>query len=156
MMAEIVNTNVEALYEILDSLHQFQENIAPLQGELQRVFHEIDEQINEGIKRELRKVEIRQQMREQKSQMEAFYCCDTEQIHSDEETLEQMRKVILEYQQQKEVFFQLFNSFFSSEAASVDRGCYTLERCIAILEQYLGINIASNQPSKGYVKRKKY
>ena len=59
-MGDGVNTNVEALHEIKNSLVRFQERIAPLQSELTQAFQEIDEQLADGIKRKLRQIEERQ------------------------------------------------------------------------------------------------
>lgn len=44
-MGDGVNTNVEALHEIKNSLVRFQERIQPLQGDLRQAFQEIDEQL---------------------------------------------------------------------------------------------------------------
>ena len=47
-MGDGVNTNVEALYEIKNSLVRFQERISPLQSELTQAFQEIEEQLADG------------------------------------------------------------------------------------------------------------
>ena len=49
-MGNGVNTNIEALHEIKDSLVRFRERIAPLQNELTQAFQEIDEQISQNVK----------------------------------------------------------------------------------------------------------
>lgn len=49
-MGDGVNTNVEALHEIKNSLVRFQERIQPLQGDLRQAFQEIDEQLADGVK----------------------------------------------------------------------------------------------------------
>ena len=59
-MGDGVNTNVEALHEIKNSLVRFQERIQPLQGDLRQAFQEIDEQLADGVKRKMRQIEERQ------------------------------------------------------------------------------------------------
>ena len=59
-MGNGVNTNIEALHEIKDSLVRFQERIAPLQSELTQAFQEIDEQLSQSVKLKMRQLEERQ------------------------------------------------------------------------------------------------
>lgn len=58
--------------------------------------------------------------------------------------LEQLRRTVNNYNEQKNEFQHLFASFFSSEAGNADRGIATLSSCISILEQYLGTTISFN------------
>lgn len=75
-MGDGVNTNVEALHEIKNSLVRFQERISPLQGELSQAFQEIDEQLAEGIKRKLRQIEERRRKGTEEGRTDSF-ACDT-------------------------------------------------------------------------------
>lgn len=75
-MSDGVNTNVEALHEIKNSLVRFQERIVPLQGELTQAFQEIDEQLADGIKRKLRQIEERQRKGTDEGRTDSF-ACDT-------------------------------------------------------------------------------
>lgn len=176
-MDDRVNTNVEALHEIKNSLVRFQERIAPLQGEMTQVFHEIDEQLADGIKRKLRQIEERKRKGTAEGRTDSF-ACDTckgriylkitgdttncrevgcngtlhrvysdrsyssAQRNNDKEELEQLRREVNNYNQQKADFLQVFLSFFSSEAGDVNRGVASLASCISILEQYLGTDIS--------------
>ena len=58
-MGNGVNTNIEALHEIKDSLVRFQERIAPLQSELTQAFQEIDEQLSQSVKLKMRQLDKR-------------------------------------------------------------------------------------------------
>lgn len=75
-MGDGVNTNVEALHEIKNSLVRFQERIAPLQGELTQAFQKIDEQLADGVKRKLRQIEERQRKGTEEGRTDSF-ACDT-------------------------------------------------------------------------------
>ena len=71
-------------------------------------------------------------------------------------SLQTMRQVVNNYNQQKADFLQLFSSFFSSEAGDVNRGVASLASCISILEQYLGTDIlldAGYEPEEAKKKR---
>lgn len=72
-MGDEVNTNVEVLHEIKNSLVRFQERIAPLQGELTQVFQEIDEQLADSIKRKMRQIEEHQKG-SAKGRTDSFVC----------------------------------------------------------------------------------
>ena len=71
------------------------------------------------------------------------------------EELEQIRKIVSQYQQQKIEFLQLFASFFSMESSHFNESILTLSRCIDILEKYLSISfdIESTQENKKNFKR---
>lgn len=176
-MGDGVNTNIEALHEIKDSLVRFQERIAPLQGELIQAFQEIEEQLADGLKRKMRQIEERQRKGTEEGRTGTF-ACDTcggkirlrimgdtthcreagcngtlhrvytdrsyssAQRNNDREELDQIRRAVNNYNQQKVAFLQLFTMFFSSEAGNVDRGVASLSSCISILEQYLGTTIS--------------
>lgn len=73
-MADVVNTNVEALRAIKDSLIKFQERISPLQGELSRSFDEIDQQLVENYKRYERKLEERRRKGSEEGMTDSFAC----------------------------------------------------------------------------------
>lgn len=171
-----VNTNVEALHEIKNSLVRFRERITPLQGELMQTFQEIDEQLADSIKRKMRQIEERQRKGTAEGRTDSFACdicggriylkimgdtthcreagCNgtlhrvytdrsysSAQRNNDKEELEQLRRVVNNYNQQKSDFLQLFSSFFSSEVGDVNGGVASLVSCISILEQYLGTDI---------------
>lgn len=187
-MGDGVNTNVEALHEIKNSLVRFQERITPLQGELMQAFQEIDEQLADGINRKMRQIEERQRKGTAEGRTDSF-ACDTckgrihlkimgdtthcreagcngtlhrvytdrsyssAQRNNDKEELEQLRRVVNNYNQQKADFLQLFSSFFSSEAGDVNRGVASLASCISILEQYLGTDISIDAESENSKKK---
>lgn len=70
--------------------------------------------------------------------------------------LEQLRRTVNNYNEQKNEFQHLFASFFSSEAGNADRGIATLSSCISILEQYLGTTISFNADlEQGDAKKKR-
>lgn len=176
-MGDGINTNVEVLHEIKNSLVRFQERTQPLLGELTQTFQAIDEQLADGIKRKMRQIEERQRKGTEEGRTDSF-ACDTcpgrirlkiqgdtthcreagcsgtlhrvytdrtyssAQRNNDKEELEQIRRVVNNYNQQKADFLQLFSSFFSSEAGDVNRGVASLASCISILEQYLGTDIS--------------
>lgn len=75
-MGDGVNTNVEALHEIKNSLVRFQERIQPLQGDLRQAFQEIDEQLADGVKRKMRQIEERQRKETEEGRTDSF-ACDT-------------------------------------------------------------------------------
>ena len=75
-MGNEVNTNIEALHEIKDSLVRFRERIAPLQNELTHAFQEIDEQISQNVKLKLRQIEERQRKGTDGGRTDTF-ACDT-------------------------------------------------------------------------------
>lgn len=176
-MGDGVNTNIESLHEIKDSLVRFQERTAPLQGELIQAFQEIEEQLADGVKQKMRQIEERQRKGTEEGRTDTF-ACDTcggrirlrimgdtthcreagcngtlhrvytdrsyssAQRNNDREELDQIRRAVNNYNQQKTAFLQLFTMFFSSEAGNVDRGVASLSSCISILEQYLGTTIS--------------
>lgn len=73
-MDDRVNTNVEALHEIKDSLLRFQSRISPLQGELIQAFREIDEQLADGVKRKIWQIEERQRKGTEEGRTDSFVC----------------------------------------------------------------------------------
>lgn len=75
-MGNGVNTNIEALHEIKDSLVRFQERIAPLQSELTQAFQEIDEQLSQSVKLKMRQLEERQRRGTNEGRTDTF-ACDT-------------------------------------------------------------------------------
>lgn len=75
-MGNGVNTNIEALHEIKDSLVRFQERIAPLQSELTQAFQEIDEQLSQSVKLKMRQLEERQRRGTDEGRTDTF-ACDT-------------------------------------------------------------------------------
>ncbi|MCD8052709.1 MAG: hypothetical protein LUF00_01385 [Lachnospiraceae bacterium] len=75
-MGNGVNTNIEALHEIKDSLVRFQERIAPLQSELTQAFQEIDEQLSQSVKFKMRQLEERQRRGTDEGRTDTF-ACDT-------------------------------------------------------------------------------
>lgn len=179
-MGNGVNTNIEALNEIKDSLVRFQERIAPLQSELIQAFQEIDEQLSQSVKLKMRQLEERQRRGTDEGRTDTF-ACDTcsgrirllirndtthcreqgcngtlhrvytdsayssEQRRKDMEELEQLRQMVNSYNEQRNEFQHLFESFFLTEAGSADRGIATLSSCINILEQYLGTTISFDE-----------
>ena len=176
-MGNEVNTNVEALYEIKNSLVRFQNRIQPLQNTMIQIFNTIDEELSDGIKRKMRQIEERKKRGLEEGRTDSFVCdicgvrmplriigdntsCRAEgcngtmhrfytdqgytsaQRSNDREEIEQLKIVVNNYNRQKTDFQQLFLSFFTSEAGDVDRGVASLSGCIALLEQYLSINIS--------------
>lgn len=75
-MGNGVNTNIEALHKIKDSLVRFQERIAPLQSELTQAFQEIDEQLSQSVKLKMRQLEERQRRGTNEGRTDTF-ACDT-------------------------------------------------------------------------------
>lgn len=73
-MADVVNTNVEALRVIKESLIKFQERINPLQRELVCSFDEIDHQLVDGYKRYERQLEERRRKGSEEGQTDSFAC----------------------------------------------------------------------------------
>ena len=73
-MGNGVNTNIEALHEIKDSLVRFQERIAPLQSELTQAFQEIDGQLTQSVKVKMRELEERQRRGTSEGRTDTFVC----------------------------------------------------------------------------------
>ena len=73
-MTGAVNTNVEALKAIRDSMCRFQERIQPLQGELVQSFELIDEELLRNYKQFERQLEERRRRGTQDGQTDTFAC----------------------------------------------------------------------------------
>ena len=148
-----------------------------MQNELTQAFQEIDEQISQNVKLKLRQIEERQRKGTDRGRTDTFACdtcsgrirllinSDTTHcrengcngtLHRDMDELEQLRRTVNNYNEQKNEFQHLFASFFSSEAGNADRGIATLSSCISILEQYLGTTISFNADlEQGDAKKKR-
>ena len=73
-----------------------------------------------------------------------------EQRSNDREDLEEIRRLIKNYAEEKKKLIALFVDFFSSEAGNIDARKASLARCIDLLDQYLNLdlNTYSNNPGK--------
>lgn len=73
-MADIVNTNVEGLYAIRDSLVKFQEQMGSVQKEFIEAFSELESQMLTNARRKIQEIEERQHERDKKRRTDSFSC----------------------------------------------------------------------------------
>lgn len=128
-MADGINTDIEALYEIRNALVRFHSRIVPLQNSADRVFQSIDEQIAVRAKQLLAEI--------------------ADKKAGAEEELRRLLEASREYEAEREEFSRLFKVFFVSENDNSEGNLATLGRCIGILEQYLGTDISIDTDVRG-------